>query len=56
LLNKYLNLNDPRGRWKTACTRLKDGMCEKRIGIQLNPHILIRVIDKAGNSAFGEIK
>ena len=53
---EYLDNNDARTSWKTFCTRLKAGICEKSISFKgASPNISIRVIDKAGNSVQEEV-
>ncbi|OGJ21569.1 hypothetical protein A3K73_09450 [Candidatus Pacearchaeota archaeon RBG_13_36_9] len=53
---EYYDNNDTRARWRTACSRLTEGICEKKIrfiGSKVN--MTIAVIDKAGNSQIVKI-
>ncbi|GEM_PF-5920029 len=48
---EYWDNNDTRAKWKKLCSRLDEGICEKKvrfIGDRVN--MTIAVIDKAGNS------
>lgn len=48
---EYIDNSDTRARWRTLCSRLKDGICEKSITLQEGNHDLeIKVNDKAENS------
>lgn len=53
---EYYDVSDPRTRWKQLCTRLKDGVCIKRITLRVGEHLLtIRALDKAGNTVEEEL-
>jgi len=53
---EYKDLNDPRARWRTACTRLREDICERRIRLTgYSPKLAIRVLDEAGNSDYAEV-
>jgi hypothetical protein len=50
---QYMDTND-KPKWKTICRRLdkKEGTCEKSIRFKgVTPEIIIRALDRAGNSA-----
>jgi len=48
---EYYDYNDTRPRWRRLCSRLKDGICERRKYFRNGEHSLsIQVIDEAGNS------
>jgi hypothetical protein len=47
----YINYGDSRPKERVMCSRLRDGICEKRISLRSGTHnIDIQVVDKAGNS------
>lgn len=47
----YMDLDDSNPREKRLCSRLKDGICEKRVRFSVGNHELtIQVYDEAGNS------
>ena len=47
---EYIDNSDLRPRWKILCSRLKEGICEKKISLKTGGHDLsIQVIDDAGN-------
>ncbi|MBS3155506.1 hypothetical protein J4404_03335 [Candidatus Woesearchaeota archaeon] len=49
---QYKDLNQKNPRFRTLCTKLEQGICEKRISFSGDaPNITIQVLDKAGNSA-----
>ena len=51
----YLDDKDTRGRWKTLCSRLSDGICSGRATLVDGFHTLtLNVTDEAGNSASEE--
>jgi len=53
---QYYDNNDERARWRNLCTRLRNGICEKKIRFQgYSPNLRIRVLDEAGNSVEKEI-
>jgi len=46
----YLDNFDSRPRWRTICSKLKDGICEKKLTLKTGSHpINIRALDDAGN-------
>ena len=49
---EYIDLLDPRAKWKRLCSRLDDdGTCEKRISFKDGEHeVMIRVTDEVGLS------
>ncbi len=48
----YINLDDPRPREKKLCSKLSNGICEKKITLNSGTNRLTFVVyDKAGNSA-----
>lgn len=48
---EFIDNSDRRPRWKTLCSRLKDGKCEAKKSFISGEHVLdIQVTDKAGNS------
>ncbi len=52
----YFDNNDLRGRWRKLCTRLDEGICEKKVrfaGTKVN--MTIAVVDEAGNSQIVKI-
>ena len=45
------NITDPKARWKSMCTSLKNNVCYKRVSLSYGSHnITIRSTDEAGNS------
>ena len=47
----YFDALDPRARWKTLCSRLDEGICEKKVSFSTGEHdVSIQVVDEAGNS------
>jgi hypothetical protein len=49
---RYIDNNDPRGRWTTICSRLNNGMCRGRAFFVDGQHnLVINVTDHAGNYA-----
>jgi len=51
---KDLNEDVKRQRWRRACSRLKNGICEKKVRFKGDtPNMIIRVLDDAGNSDEG---
>ena len=48
---QYIDNLDPKGKWKKLCSKLSNGVCEKKINLNDGPHdVNIQVFDKAGNS------
>jgi len=53
---EYFDNNDSRGRWKKLCTRLDEGICDKKIRFIGNKvNMSIAVVDEAGNSQIVKI-
>lgn len=47
----YIDFNETRLRWRTLCSKLKDGLCKKRKYFRKGEHnVTIEILDKAGNS------
>ena len=47
----YIDWSERTPRWKTICSRLKDGICEKKVSFRKGFHSLdIQVTDEAGNA------
>lgn len=52
----YYDNSDDNPKWKILCSILKKGICEKVQRFKSGEHSLtMRILDKAGNSLFGEI-
>lgn len=48
---EYYDNNDSRPRWRRLCSRLRDGICVKRVSFKVGSHdVDIQVLDEAGNS------
>ena len=48
---EYMDNSDNKPRWKTLCSRLKDGICETKKSFSRGNHSVdIQITDKAGNS------
>lgn len=53
----YIDNEDSKPRWRTLCTRLKDGKCETRKPFRRGHHVLdIEIIDEAGNKIIENIE
>lgn len=47
----YIDWNESTPRWRLLCSKLKNGICEKRKSFKLGEHnVSIEVLDEAGNS------
>ena len=47
---RYMDNSDSRPIWRTMCSRLDEGICEKRITLRYGEHSLnIQALDEAGN-------
>ncbi|MDP3026847.1 MAG: hypothetical protein Q8N63_04000, partial [Nanoarchaeota archaeon] len=54
---QYIDTSNPEAKWKTMCSSLKKDVCYKRISFRAGQHnVLVRVLDKAGNSIEKEAK
>ena len=48
---RYMDNSDSRPIWRTMCSRLNEGICEKRLTLRDGEHSLnIQALDDAGNS------
>ncbi|MBU3906650.1 MAG: hypothetical protein KKA64_00175, partial [Nanoarchaeota archaeon] len=46
---EYYDYNDRNPRWRSLCTRLKDGICEKKVSFSKGNHAVdIQIMDEAG--------
>ncbi len=52
---EYIDLLDPKSDYKTLCSSLKNGICEKKITLKAGPHKLrFEIMDKATNKVPAE--
>jgi len=51
----YIDWNDRRPRWRRLCSRLKNGVCEKKKSFRRGGHeVDIQIMDEAGNAVSTE--
>ena len=53
---EYRDNSVSRTSWKSLCTSLKNGICEKKVSFKTGTHnLIVRALDEAGNSDTEEI-